>query len=116
MNDPLPAVNPANTPAPAKSSFPNKNLRALRAFAVYLLLAETQVDVDVGGPRADELRACGLLDELAGALGRFDWHSQVSLRFLPGEGPAGWSRKERAITVREGYLARFVAQGRALGR
>jgi hypothetical protein len=78
--------------------------------------SETQVDVDVGGPRADELRACGLLDELAGALGRFDWHSQVSLRFLPGEGTAGWSRKERAITVREGYLARFVAQGRALGR
>lgn len=81
-----------------------------------LASSEARLQVELGGIRADELRDSGLLVELEHALRRFDWHSQVTLRFLPGEGTAGWSRSARAITVREAYLERFVAQGRTLAR
>lgn len=55
-----------------------------------------------------------LSSELEKAIKSFDWHSQVKLRFAEGEGGAGWSRSARTVTVRDGYIQRFNAQGQAL--
>lgn len=57
-----------------------------------------------------------LLAELRAALGRFDWHSQVTIRFVAGDGGANWSRGARSITVHSGYIQRFVEQGKKAER
>jgi hypothetical protein len=56
--------------------------------------------------------AAPLLDELRAIVGRFDWHSQVTVRFVAGDGGAAWSRGARTITVHSGYVRRFVEQGK----
>ncbi|MEQ1905830.1 MAG: DUF4344 domain-containing metallopeptidase [Pirellulaceae bacterium] len=53
-----------------------------------------------------------LLKELESAITRFDWHSQVTIRFVNGDGGANWSRSKRTITVNSGYLQRFIDQGK----
>ncbi len=50
-------------------------------------------------------------DELRAAVRRFDWHSQVTIRFVDGDGGAVWSRSERTITVASAYVRRFVTHG-----
>jgi len=59
------------------------------------------------------IRLCedGLSREIESALRRFDWHSQVTIRFVEGDGKAGWSRSARTVTVHSAYVRRFVAQG-----
>lgn len=56
--------------------------------------------------------AAPLLGDLDSAITRFDWHSQVTIRFAAGDGGASWSRSKRTITVNSQYLQRFVAQGK----
>ncbi len=53
-----------------------------------------------------------LAREIESALRRFDWHSQVTVRFIDGEGGAGWNRSNRTITVNSQYVRRFIEQGR----
>lgn len=79
-----------------------------------------------GGERSREARVVceednltfsqGAAAELAGELEtivkRFDWHSQVTVKFAAGDGGANWSRGSRTITVHNGYVRRFVEQGR----
>jgi hypothetical protein len=50
--------------------------------------------------------------ELESIVTRFDWHSQVTVRFVAGDGRAGWNRSSRTITVTSEYVRRFVAQGK----
>jgi len=76
---------------------------------------ETRVVCDAQNEFSDALVSTGLQSELESILGRFDWHSQVTLRFAAGDGSAGWSRSERTIKVSSGYLRRFVAQGEVAG-
>jgi hypothetical protein len=76
---------------------------------------ESRVVVEDGVPSSTEF-ARDLLPVLEGALGRFDWHSQVTLAFAMGEGSAGWSRSKRTITVKSGYVQRVVRQGEARER
>jgi hypothetical protein len=73
---------------------------------------EARLVCDSLGGVVDQLCANGLADEFRTALERFDWHSQVTLRFVDGEGGAGWSRSKRTITVHGDYVRRFVEQGR----
>jgi hypothetical protein len=54
-----------------------------------------------------------LISELEPILRRFDWHTTVTIHFANGDGGASWSRSQRTVTVRNGYLSRFVEQGRA---
>lgn len=61
-----------------------------------------------------QIESSGIVPELRAALRAFDWHSQVTLRFVQGDGGAGWSRSRRTITVHSAYVERFVRQGRAL--
>ena len=56
--------------------------------------------------------AASLMAELESAIARFDWHSQVKIEFVTGEGGASWSRGKRTITVNSRYLQRFLNQGR----
>jgi hypothetical protein len=70
-------------------------------------------DASVCYRQLDEL---GLVRELREVVGRFDWHSQVTIRFVEGDGGAAWSRSARTVTVHAGYLQRFVAQGKSAGR
>ena len=56
--------------------------------------------------------AAALLADLRAIVGRFDWHSQVTIRFAAGDGGAAWSRGTRSITVHAGYVRRFVEQGK----
>ena len=76
--------------------------------------AEARVLRDPGSAFLDAL--CGpphgIAAEVEAAVKRFDWHSQVTVRFVDGDGGAAWSRGSRTITVHAGYVRRFVAQGR----
>jgi hypothetical protein len=49
------------------------------------------------------------------AIGRIDWHSQVTVEFVGGDGGAAWIRNARTIKVSGEYLRRFVAQGAKVG-
>ncbi len=75
---------------------------------------EAALEFQGQGRTLDELRASGLPSDLETILRRFDWHSRVELRLVDGDGGAGWSRSERAITVHTDYMQRFVAQGAKL--
>jgi Putative metallopeptidase len=61
---------------------------------------------------ADSLKSVGLWPELESVITRFDWHSQVTVRFLAGDGRAGWSRSARTVSVPTAYVRRFIEQGR----
>ncbi len=77
-----------------------------------VLSTEARVERDSENPTFDQELALELLDELEAVVGHFDWHSQVTIRFSTGDGGAAWSRSQRTITVHEGYLRRFVEQGK----
>ena len=79
------------------------------------LSKEARVESDPQNGTFDEELASSLLNELEMAVRSFDWHSQVTIRFSVGDGGAAWSRSERAITVHNGYLRRFVDQGKVAG-
>jgi hypothetical protein len=75
---------------------------------------EARIEHDSDGGVFGELRESGLVEELETILRRFDWHSQVTIRFEEGDGGAAWSRSQRTITVHAGYVRRFVAQGESM--
>ena len=77
---------------------------------------EARVVCDEASPLGGALRATGLIAELEAVVRRFDWHSQVTVRFTGGEGRAAWSRSQRTVTVHEAYVRRFVAQGESIAR
>src|SRR5690606_8945846 len=56
--------------------------------------------------------AAELAPALESIMTSFDWHSQVTISFVAGDGGASWSRGRRTITVNSQYLRRFVDQGR----
>jgi hypothetical protein len=78
--------------------------------------SEARVVHDSEGGFVGELRSSGLMAELEAALRRFDWHSQVTIRFTEGDGGAAWNRSQRTITVHSGYVRRFIEQGESMGR
>jgi hypothetical protein len=63
----------------------------------------TQAFVEAGEP--------SLLSTIESAIKRIDWHSQVTVDFVGGNGGAAWSRSDRTIKVNGEYLRRFIAQG-----
>ena len=63
----------------------------------------TQAFVEAGEP--------SLLSTIESAISRIDWHSQVTVDFVGGDGGAAWSRSDRTIKVNGEYLRRFIAQG-----
>lgn len=75
---------------------------------------EARLRVDDDSVFVDAIRKSKMAGELGDVLQSFDWHSQVTLRFAEGEGGAGWSRSSRTITVRDGYVKRFNAQGKSI--
>lgn len=72
---------------------------------------EARVIYDESNGFLTRLCAEGLADELRSALVRFDWHSQVTIRFVDNDGGAAWSRSNRTITVNSSYVRRFIDQG-----
>jgi len=72
---------------------------------------EARVKFDSNDGLLAQLRTSDALSDMTRALKRFDWHSQVTLRFAVGDGGAGWNRSKRTITVHSGYIERFVRQG-----
>jgi hypothetical protein len=77
---------------------------------------EAAVVYDETNPFLGSLCEGGLASEVQTALRRFDWHSQVTVRFIDGSGRAGWSRSTRTVTVHSEYVRRFVQQGEKLLR
>jgi len=57
-----------------------------------------------------ELAVGKVATEIESVLKRFDWHSQVKIKFEEGAGGAGWSRSARTITVKSEYIERFIRQ------
>ncbi len=91
--------------------------RVLEPFLMPAGLASGEARL-VRNPKSEFVRQLcsdGLAQELTSAIKRFDWHSQVTIRFVEGDGGAGWSRSERTITVHSEYVQRFVRQGRDAG-
>lgn len=72
---------------------------------------ETRIRFDPSDELIAELRSRPIVGEIESALKRFDWHSQVTVFFIQGDGGAGWSRSERTITVHTEYIRRFIRQG-----
>ncbi|MCA8949664.1 MAG: hypothetical protein KDE27_09190 [Planctomycetes bacterium] len=81
-----------------------------------VLSDEARIRVDDGGSFVSQVRSTPLLSDLEAAVRSFDWHSQVTIAFVQGEGGAAWSRRLRTVTVHGGYLRRFVRQGEAIAR
>jgi hypothetical protein len=73
---------------------------------------EARVMFDDESRVADSLKSVGFDEELETVVTRFDWHSQITVRFVLGEGSAGWSRSTRTIKVPTNYIRRFIAQGK----
>ena len=67
----------------------------------------TRAFVEAGEP--------SLLSTIESAIRRIDWHSQVTVEFVGGEGGAAWIRNARTIKVSGEYLRRFIAQGVKVG-
>lgn len=79
--------------------------------------SEAAVSFESESAFVSDLCSGGFAGEVEAALRRFDWHSQVRVRFIEGDGGAGWSRSSRTITVNSAYVRRFVGQGeRAAGK
>ncbi len=74
---------------------------------------EAKVEYDDGSALLIRLCESGLAKEIEAELKRFDWHSTVTVRFVDGDGKAGWSRSGRTITVNSAYVRRFIRQGNA---
>ena len=78
---------------------------------------EARVESDDANGTFADAESAKLPDELAAVVKSFDWHSLVTIRFAAGDGGAAWNRSKRTITVHNGYLRRFVEQGKlAAGR
>ncbi|MEL7239824.1 MAG: DUF4344 domain-containing metallopeptidase [Planctomycetota bacterium] len=75
------------------------------------LSREVRLSIDEGDAVLQRLGESALATEMEYALRRFDWHSQVTLRFLEGDGGASWDRSRRAITLRRQLVDRFRKQG-----
>jgi hypothetical protein len=78
--------------------------------------SEAAVECDAKDSFLSQLHGSGLLAEIDAVLRRFDWHSQVRVKFAQGDGTAGWNRSARAVTVRRQYLERFIEQGQRAQR
>ena len=61
---------------------------------------------------AAQIRESRLAKEIETVVKGFDWHSQVTVSFLQGDGGAAWSRSKRTITVYDEYVQRFINQGK----
>lgn len=72
---------------------------------------EARVVYDSDNAFIASLCSDGLASEVEAAVRRFDWHSLVTVRFVDGDGGAGWNRSQRTVTVHSGYVRRFVTQG-----
>jgi hypothetical protein len=72
---------------------------------------EARVRFDANDELVNSLRTGRLPVEIETALRHFDWHSEVTVFFMQGDGGAGWNRSERTITVHTEYIRRFIAQG-----
>ena len=72
---------------------------------------EARLMVGSGFALGRQLESRPLIKELESALRSFDWHSQVKIAFVQGDGGAGWSRSRRTITVNSAYVERFIRQG-----
>lgn len=75
---------------------------------------ETRVGWDPDHKLVTQFRKGPFLEEVKTALKRFDWHTQVRVFFLQGDGGASWSRSNRTITVSSEYIHRFIEQARQL--
>lgn len=72
---------------------------------------EARVRYETGSRFLDELCSTGLAKEIESVVRSFDWHSQVTVLFVEGDGGAGWSRSKRTVTVNSEYVRRFIRQG-----
>lgn len=72
--------------------------------------AEARVLYDADNAFLARVCSDGLASELEMAVQRFDWHSQVTIRFVDGDGGAAWSRTGRTVTVHSAYIRRFIEQ------
>ena len=73
---------------------------------------EARLAYDEDSHFASKVRSSEMAEVLREAIRRFDWHSQVKIRFVEGQGGAGWSRSKRTITVHSAYVHRFISHGR----
>ncbi|HEX6813022.1 MAG TPA: DUF4344 domain-containing metallopeptidase [Planctomycetota bacterium] len=73
---------------------------------------EARVVCDLQNGSVGKAGLASLVAELEAIVTRFDWHSQVTVRFESGDGGAAWSRSKRTITVHSEYIRRFVEQGK----
>ncbi len=71
---------------------------------------EARIKFDPSDKLLAQIRSGRLVGEIESALTRFDWHSQVTVSFMQGDGGAGWSRSKRTVTVYTEYIRRFIKQ------
>ncbi len=72
---------------------------------------EARMRYDPSDDLVSSIRDGQLPAEIETVLTRFDWHSQVTVSFVQGDGGAGWKRSQRTITIPTEYIRRFIVQG-----
>jgi hypothetical protein len=77
--------------------------------------SETRFRYD-DGDIIGQLERRGITQEIETAVKRFDWHSQITVQFVEGDGGAGWNRSRRTITVYSEYVQRFIEQGKLINQ
>ena len=64
----------------------------------------------------EQIQTSSIAKEVESIAKTFDWHSQVTIFFIEGDGGAGWNRSRRTITVYSQYVERFIKQGASLAK
>ncbi len=72
---------------------------------------EARVRVADNSIYSSALSQSELVAQIRTMMKSFDWHSQVTVSFSGGDGGASWSRSKRTVSVKDGYIQRFVRQG-----
>ena len=69
------------------------------------------------GPMKDAFIASGILEQVADLARDFDWpNGPITLHFDSCDGGASWSRSKKRILLCDSYVARFIAQGKAIAQ
>ncbi len=77
---------------------------------------EARVRFDANGKTVQQIQTSSIAKEVESIAKTFDWHSQVTIFFIEGDGGAGWNRSRRTITVYSQYVERFIKQGASLAK
>jgi hypothetical protein len=103
---------PGATLEPCQEGTPER-IRAWRRVLAPLRMPEGTLSNEVRalygeGPMKDAMLTSGVVEEIAQAARRFDWHSQITLHADHCDEGAKWERNGRRVLLCDGYVQDFI--------